>query len=149
MRFLCSALLFQSVVPSSVPQTICHQKNSPSKRRSYFLVVCIQSLHTRSSCFRQGLQFNIQLHFVTVIRSLNASFHCADSSLIHFTTFQQYYCLSPFALIRGCSYDQQLGFAPLAFCTKSRNASLILILSPKFHSLSISLHFVNYAQFPS
>jgi hypothetical protein len=54
-RFLCSAGLFQSVVPPSVPQTTCHQKKEQlRKKSSSFFVVCAPSLHTVASCVRRG-----------------------------------------------------------------------------------------------
>ncbi len=41
-RFLCSAGLFQSVVPPSVPQTTCHQKKSSFKKKQLFFC-CLRS----------------------------------------------------------------------------------------------------------
>jgi hypothetical protein len=61
----------------------------------YFLG-CSFLIFTRSlPAFGRAYASTMQLHFVTVIRSLNAPFHSAKSSLIRFTAFQPYYVCRP------------------------------------------------------
>ena len=61
----------------------------------YFLG-CSFLIFTRSlPAFGRAYASTIPLHFVTVIRSLNAPFHSAKSSLFRFTAFQPYYVCRP------------------------------------------------------
>jgi hypothetical protein len=73
-RSLCSVRLFQSVVPSSIPQL---------------------TSHALFPAFGRAYASTIPLHFVTVICSLNAPFHSAKNSLIRFTAFQPFYVCRP------------------------------------------------------
>jgi hypothetical protein len=96
-RSLCFVRLFQSVVPSSVPQTLHSTKKYSSLKISSYIFSAVSFLiFTRSlPAFGRAYASTIPLHFVTVIRSLNAPFHFAKSSLFPFSTFQPYYVCRP------------------------------------------------------
>ncbi len=93
--------LFRSAVPvgraflHSTDHFTAQKIRQPKNRQPYFFR-CSFLIFTRSlPAFGRAYASIIQLHFVTVIRSLNAPFHYAESSLIHFTTFQPYYVCRP------------------------------------------------------
>jgi len=74
------------------------QKNKavqPKAGQPYFFR-CSFLIFTRSlPAFGRAYASTIPLHFVTVIRSLNAPFHYAESSLFPFTAFQPYSVCRP------------------------------------------------------
>jgi hypothetical protein len=96
-RSLCYVRLFQSVVPPSVPQTLHSTKKYSSLKISSYIFSAVRSSssHGLYPSFGRAYASTIPLHFVTVIRSLNAPFHYAESSLIPFSTFQPYYVCRP------------------------------------------------------
>jgi hypothetical protein len=74
------------------------QKNKavqPKAGQPHFSAVRSSSSHVLFPSFVRAYASTIQLHFVTVILSLNAPFHSAKSSLIRFTAFQPYYVCRP------------------------------------------------------
>ena len=87
--------------------------------------------------------------FPVFTRSLN-SFVRATKSKIHlhsvtlrklrFSSFQKYYCLSPYDFSAVAPMPSSWGFAPLSFCTQIRNAMLLLLFSQR-NALSIPHHF--------
>ncbi len=88
--------LFRSAVPVGraflrSTDTSQHKKIRQPKNRQPYFFRCSFLIFTRSlPAFCRAYASTIQLHFVTVIRSLNAPFHSASSSLIRFTAFQPY-----------------------------------------------------------
>ena len=61
----------------------------------HFSAVRSSSSHVLFPSFGRAYASTIPLHFVTVIRSLYAPFHFAESSLFPFTTFQPYCVCRP------------------------------------------------------
>ena len=73
-----------------------HKKIRQPKNRQPYFFRCSFIIFTRSlPAFGRAYASTIPLHFITVIRSLNAPFHYAKSSLFPFSTFQPYYVCRP------------------------------------------------------
>ena len=88
----------QKKPPPSVSQALhsTKKKSSSEKEQLFFFCAISFLVFTRSlPSFGRAYASTIPLHFVTVIRSLNAPFHSAKSSLIPFTAFQPYYVCRP------------------------------------------------------
>lgn len=82
----------------SVPQPLHSTKkhSSPAKGRTAMFFRCSFLIFTRSlPAFGRAYAATIPLHSVSIIRSLNAPFHSAESSLFLFTTFQPYSVCRP------------------------------------------------------
>ncbi len=136
--------------PSSVPQTLhSTKKNSSSKKQQLFFFRCsFLSSHGLYPSFGRAYASTIPLHFVTVIRSLNAPFHFAKSSLFPFSTFQPYYVCRPQCFQRLLLRPAiGVGSVPwkTSLCPKSRYTAkkrrLFLIFSPPFHAAIPTFHF--------
>ena len=97
---LRSFSLFRSAAPVSCRQktsslrcadTMQPQKNSSLKiSNCFFALPRSSSSHVLYPAFVGASASIIPLHFVTVIRLLNAPLHSAESALFPFSTFQQY-----------------------------------------------------------
>ena len=95
------------------------KNRAPLKREALFLLSAFPVFTRSLNSFVRANKSKIQLHSVALHSAVLLSF-----ALYFFS---------------GCSYDQQLGFAPLSLCIILRNASLFFIISPTLHALSISL----------
>ena len=145
-RSLCSVRLFQSVVPSSVPQTLHSTKKYSSLKISSYIFSAVRSSSSHGLFLRSVGLMHPQYSFIPLQSFVRLTLHCITLKALSFLSLHSSRIMSAaLSVFSGCSFAQPSGLAPfgknLTLPLIKERLRLTFIFSPPLHAAIPTLHF--------